>query len=265
LINPEPVILALKKRTGDESPLTRACVVAAIKSTVIDKPLPVDRILSDHIRGFLDGLNDKEIQVRKSVMLSLNYCAHHKPAVVRDVLASYLPLIYDQSKIKPELIRVVELGPFKHTEDGGLETRQATFECMYTLLETCRNRIELQEFISTMVSGLTDDFDIQMLNHLILIRLAKKAGGALLGGLEMLIDPLKACITSVAKDVNVPQMVERNNELIRSGLRAIFAVNQIPDLAETTPKFVDFMKTVVQAGELGKQYAEIVKAAAERS
>jgi len=267
LVNPEPVILALRERTKDANPLTRACVTAAIKFTIFEKALPVDKVLAkkENITAFLDLLSDPEINVRKSVMVSLNYCAHHKASIIRDVLPKYLPQIYDQSRIKPELIREVELGPFKHKEDGGLETRQATFECMYTLLETCLTRIELQEFISKMVSGLGDEYDIQMLNHLMLIRLAKKAGSALLGSLELLIDPLKACVTSVAKDANVPQLVERNNELIKSALRAIAVVNAIPDLAETTPKFQDFMKTVVQAGDLGKTYGEIIKAASERS
>jgi cullin-associated NEDD8-dissociated protein 1 len=264
LINPEPVVLALKERTKDKSALTRACVTSAVKFTIFEKPLPVDKVLSKNITSFLDLLNDAEINVRKAVMLSLNYVAHHKPGIVRDALPKYLPAIYDQSRIKPELIREVELGPFKHKEDGGLDTRQATFECMYTLLESCLTRIELQEFISKMVSGLGDEYDVQMLNHLIIIRLAKKAGSALLGSLELLIDPLKACVTSVAKDVNVAQLVERNNELIKSALRAIAAVGQIQDLAETTPKFHEFMKNVVMAGELGKIYAEIIKGQAER-
>jgi len=265
LINPEPVVLALKERTKNPNALTRACVTAAIKFTIFEKTLPVDKVLTKNITTFLDLLADPEINVRKSVMLSLNYCAHHKPSIIRDALPKYLPQIYDQSKIKPELIREVELGPFKHKEDGGLETRQATFECMYTLLESCLTRIELQEFIMKMVSGLADEYDIQMLNHLILIRLAKKAGSALLGGLELLIDPLRACVTSVAKDVNVAQLVERNNELIKSALRAIAVVNLIPDLPETTPKFHDFMKTVILVGDLGKNYTEIVKGQQERA
>jgi len=265
LIDPLPVIVSLKERTENPNPLARACVTSAIKFMIFEKTLPVDKVLTKNIAPFLALLSDSNIQVRKSVILSLNYCVHHKPGVVRDSLSKFLPAIYDQARIKPELIREVELGPFKHKEDDGLETRQATFECMYTLLDTCLTRLDIQEFISKMVSGLTDEYDIQTLNHLILIRLAKKAGSALLGGLELLIDPLKACVTSVAKDVNVPQQVERNNELIRSALRAIAVVNQIPDIAETSPKFQDFMKTVVQQGELGKQYTEIIKAASERT
>lgn len=52
-----------------------------------------------------------------------------------------MPILYHESKIKPELIREVDLGPFKHKVDDGLEIRKAAYECMYTLLDTCIDRI----------------------------------------------------------------------------------------------------------------------------
>jgi len=209
----------------------------------------------------LDLLGDPQIAVRKSVILSLSSAAHQKPNLIRDTLPKYLSQIYDQTRIRPELIKEVELGPFKHKVDEGLETRQATFECMYTMLDTCLSRLELQEFILKLVSGLTDEYDIQCLNHLILIRLAKRAGSALLAGLEQLIPPLTTCVKSTAKDATNPEQVERNNELIRSGLRAIATINKLPDIAETAPKFIDFIKSTVQQGDLGKMFIEVSKTA----
>jgi len=263
LINPETVVTQLRERANDSNLYTRACVTTAIKFTIFEKSLPVDKVLKEHIGAFLVLLSDPEIPVRKSVMLSLNYVAHHKPKIIRDLLGDYLPNLYGETKIKKELIKEVDLGPFKHKVDAGIELRQAAFECMYTLLDTCLTKLDLQEFISQLVSGLQDEYDIQMLNHLILIRLAKIAGSALSGGLEQLVEPLKTCVTATAKEQAVAQQVERNNELIRSALRAIYAINQIPDV-ETQPKFAEFMKGTVTQGTLGQTYAEIVQAAAER-
>ena len=42
--------------------------------------------------------------------------------------------------LQKELIREVEMGPFKHTVDDGLDIRKAAFECMYTLLDSCLDR-----------------------------------------------------------------------------------------------------------------------------
>jgi len=265
LVNPEVVVTLLKERTIDENPFTRACVTTAIKFTIFERSLPVDKVLKEHIGAFLDLLGDPEIPVRKAVLLSLNYVAHHKHKIIRDLLPKYLPALYGETRIKKELIHEVDLGPFKHKVDAGIELRQAAYECMYTLLGTCLARLELQEFISQLVSGLQDEYDITMLNHLILTRLAKIAGSALLGGLDQLIDPLKVCVTSTAKEQAVAQQVERNNELIRSALRAIHAVTLIPDLElESHVKFADFLNSTVTQGAVGPLWAEILQAASER-
>jgi len=257
LINPEPVILQLKERAKHTNPCVRACVVTAVKYTIFEKSLPVDKVLKEHITSFLELLSDNKIEVRKAILISTNYIAHHKAKVLRTLLPKYLPHLYGETKIKPELIKEVELGPFKHKVDTGLELRQAAFECMYTLLDTCITKLDISEYISQIVSGLSDDYDIQMLNHLILIRLSKKAPVSLVSSLEILVEPLRVCVTSVAKDVQVVQQVERNNELIRSCLRSIAAINKIPDI-EGAPKFQDFLKVTVTQGELGKIYQDVL-------
>ena len=82
--------------------------------------------------------------------------------------------------LQQELVREVEMGPFKHTVDDGLDLRKAAFECMYTLLESCLDRIEMFEFINNVENGLRDTYDIKMLTYLILIRLAELCPSALL-------------------------------------------------------------------------------------
>ena len=37
----------------------------------------------------------------------------------------------------------VEMGPFKHTVDDGLDVRKAAFECMYSLLESCLGQLDV--------------------------------------------------------------------------------------------------------------------------
>lgn len=82
--------------------------------------------------------------------------------------------------MQPELVREVEMGPFKHTVDDGLDLRKAAFECMYTLLESCLDRMEMFEFLNQIECGLKDTYDIKMLTYLILIRLSEVSPSALL-------------------------------------------------------------------------------------
>lgn len=54
------------------------------------------------------------------------------------------------------------MGPFKHTVDDGLDLRKAAFECMYTLLETCLDRLDSFEFLNHVEDGLKDHYDIKV-------------------------------------------------------------------------------------------------------
>lgn len=59
----------------------------------------------------------------------------------------------------------VEMGPFKHTVDDGLDLRKAAFECMYTLLDSCLDRIDIFTFLNHVEDGLKDHYDIKVQTH----------------------------------------------------------------------------------------------------
>lgn len=54
------------------------------------------------------------------------------------------------------------MGPFKHTVDDGLDVRKAAFECMYTLLESCLDRLDIYEYLNHVEDGLKDHYDIRV-------------------------------------------------------------------------------------------------------
>jgi cullin-associated NEDD8-dissociated protein 1 len=57
--------------------------------------------------------------------------------------------------VQQELIRTVDLGPFKHVVDDGLELRKAAFECVDTLLDSCLDQVNPSSFIVPfLLSGL---------------------------------------------------------------------------------------------------------------
>lgn len=57
-----------------------------------------------------------------------NSAAHNKPSLIRDLLAQVLPQLYAETKVRKELIREVEMGPFKHTVDDGLDLRKVNYK-----------------------------------------------------------------------------------------------------------------------------------------
>jgi len=263
IISPKELIPALLERVKSDSAFTRSTVVTALKFGVGEKSQQMDHLLLPEVGKFLDLLKDKDLNVRRNTLLTLNYCAHNKPLLIREVLPKYLPMIYNESKIKPELIREVDLGPFKHKVDDGLEIRKAAFECMYTLLDTCLDRIDIPAFVTNLVDALKDHYDIKMLAHLMLIRLAALAGPALLEGLDQLVEPLRDTVASKPKEGAVKQEMERNDELIRSALRAIVSITRIPNV-ESNHKFEEFLKQTVRPGELGEKF-NLIKAEGEHS
>lgn len=87
--------------------------------------------------------------------------------------AYYSPYLLTHFIQQKELIREVEMGPFKHSVDDGLDLRKAAFECMYTLLGTCLDRLDVFEFLRHVEDGLRDHYDIKMLTYLMCARLAQ--------------------------------------------------------------------------------------------
>ena len=82
--------------------------------------------------------------------------------------------------LQKEFIREVEMGPFKHTVDDGLDIRKVAYECMYTLLDSCLDKIDIFEFLNHVEDGLRDHYDIKMLTYLMLVRLSVLCPSAVL-------------------------------------------------------------------------------------
>lgn len=217
------------KEDFPQQPLGRSTVIAAIKFTISDQPQEIDDLLRQYIGEFLLGLNDSDIEVRRSALILFNSAAHNKPSLISDLLPSVLPLLYQETKIKPELIRQVEMGPFKHKVDDGLDSRKAAFECMYTLLDTCQNHLNINEFLLHVEDGLRDHYDIKMLTYLMLIKLASICPSHVFQRFDSLMLPIMEVCRSRTKENAVKQEHERQDELKKASLKAFEALRSIPN------------------------------------
>ena len=72
--------------------------------------------------------------MRRLALSALNSAARTKAYLIRDHLQTLLPTLYQETVIKPDLIRIVQMGPWTHKVDDGLEARKTAYETLYTLV-----------------------------------------------------------------------------------------------------------------------------------
>ncbi|XP_010912657.1 cullin-associated NEDD8-dissociated protein 1 [Elaeis guineensis] len=257
LIEPRKLVPALKERTASATAFTRATVVIAVKYSIVERPEKIDEILYPEISSFLMLIKDNDRHVRRAAVLALSTAAHNKPNLIKGLLPELLPLLYDQTVVKQELIRTVDLGPFKHVVDDGLELRKAAFECVDTLLDSCLDQMNPSSFIVPyLISGLTDHYDVKMPCHLILSKLADKCPSAVLAVLDSLVDPLDKTINHKPKADAVKQEVDRNEDMIRSALRAIASLSRISG-GDCGLKFKKLMDNIMKSAPLADKYNSV--------
>uniref|UniRef100_A0AAY4B0K2 TATA-binding protein interacting (TIP20) domain-containing protein n=1 Tax=Denticeps clupeoides TaxID=299321 RepID=A0AAY4B0K2_9TELE len=256
LVHPSDLLPRLKKQLSSASPHARSTVVTAVKFTIVDQPMPIDSILKGCIGDFLKTLQDPDLNVRRVALVMFNSAAHNKPSLIRMLLPKVLPHLYNETQIRKDLIREVEMGPFKHTVDDGLDVRKAAFECMYTLLDSCLDCLDIFEFLSHLEEGLKDHYDIRMLTFIMLARLSTLCPAAVEQRLDRLVEPLRATCTTKVKAGSVKQEFEKQEELRRSAMRAVAALLAISEVGKS-PIMAEFANQIRSNTEMASIFDSV--------
>ena len=116
--------------------------IQALRFTLAESDEAFDEVLKPSLAKMLGiMLNDPNIENRRLALGTLNSASHNKSEIIAPLLGSLVPFVLKDSKPDPDLIREVQMGPFKHKVDDGLELRKVSFgihdtrECSLT---TCR-------------------------------------------------------------------------------------------------------------------------------
>ncbi|XP_049718584.1 cullin-associated NEDD8-dissociated protein 2 isoform X3 [Elephas maximus indicus] len=239
---------------------TRGVVAECIgKLVLVNPPFLLPRFRKQLAAGeFMESLQDPDLNVRRATLAFFNSAVHNKPSLIRDLLDDILPLLYQETKVRRDLIREVEMGPFKHAVDDGLDVRKAAFECMYSLLESCLGQLDICEFLNHVEDGLKDHYDIRMLTFIMLARLATLCPAPVLQRVDRLIEPLRATCTAKVKAGSVKQEFEKQDELKRSAMRAVAALLTIPEVGKS-PIMADFSSQIRSNPELAALFESIQK------
>ncbi|CAE6466306.1 unnamed protein product [Rhizoctonia solani] len=254
--NPARFLPPLEARLQDPSPTVRALVVSAMRHMFgFEGGQGLDDLLKPFVVVFLGLLDDKDLNVKRLALAALNQAARNKPRLIEDQLPALLPKLYDETTPKPELIRIMEMGPWRHKIDDGLEARRTAYETMYTLLDTSISKLGLDEFLTIVLRGLSDESnEVKVLCHMMLHRLSQVAPSATSQRLDETVEPLRAAMKEVTMDKNtVKQDLEQAAELQRSALRAAAALNTLSHPG--APKFVAFVESL-EKGKLASEFRE---------
>jgi len=215
--------------------------------------------LRDILPKFLPLLQDKELNVRRQTMLTINALAYANVELVSGLLKDQiLPVLYKETVPDPKLVRVVDYGPFKVNFDDGLPLRKAAFQCLETLLDVAPHRLDLKEYITEVQKGLLDHDDIQIVTYNMLHYTATWHGNALLQVIEELPTLIMQSVRKKLKEANEKEP-ERAKDVLRSAVRALYAMHSIPGVADMCPKFREFYARVLQTARLAKMLKELLE------
>ncbi|CAE7776486.1 CAND1 [Symbiodinium sp. CCMP2456] len=238
-----------------ESWRTRAAAVAAVrfaaaKQCQASAVLPLKEAL-------LTCLGDEELQVRKAALHSVNVVCVSPTCseILRDSTDLILERIKEDSKQKPELIREVDLGPFKHKVDDGLPLRKFAYTVCCSLLAAYPEQIASPALIDLVLQGMADNEDIQVICCQLLQDLCSWnfALYRIVGRVGDLVEPFDRCIVRWIKQVQAKQQVGRAMDMLRLYARTLKVVEPIAE-ANQHKVFVDFMGRIMKDQAFAQVY-----------
>merc|ERR1711916_250603 len=119
--------------------------------------------------------------------------------------------IKEDSRQKPELIREVDLGPFKHKVDDGLPLRKFAYTVCTSLLSAYPEEIASPALIDLVIQGLADNEDVQVICCQLLQDVCSWnfALFRIIGRIGDLVEPFDRCIMRCVKQVQAKQQAAR--------------------------------------------------------
>ena len=106
-------------------------------------------------------------------------------------------MVYPLTRVNPDLIRKVDLGPFVHQIDDGMVLRKAAYGFIETVLNNLADKIDPSLLTECLIPGLEDiseEVQIQVMH--IIEKLSAWASGSLMVNVDTVSTHLKKTITN---------------------------------------------------------------------
>ena len=222
IIDPAAYLPQFQILLQNQNPIIRGMVVSALRYVFADTNSTYDTHLRPIIIPMLATmLSDTDLDNQRLSLATFNSALHNKPALILPNLQDLLPFAMNATLIRPELVREVQMGPFKHKVDDGLEMRKSAYETLYALLDTpaSRQRLDMPAFYDRVVAGLGDEHEIKILCCLVLSKLLVIAPAESGRRLNSLAQAFRAILAFKPKDNAVKQELEKVAEQQKAVVR----------------------------------------------
>jgi cullin-associated NEDD8-dissociated protein 1 len=213
-------------------------VIQAFRFTLADSDETFDEILKPClVRMLTTMLNDLNLENRRLALGALNSATHNKRDILLPHLAHLLPLVMRESKLKPELVRDVAMGPFRHKVDDGLEVRKvqptvipsrlgavanvakSAYETLYSLMDIAYSMMIPSELFERVILGLEDEHEIKVLCSLMLTKLIVLDPEETVRRLDSIAERFRSVLAVKPKENAVKQEVEKVMEATKGVLK----------------------------------------------
>ena len=214
---------------------TRGSVITSLRFVLAEQHSKQEKenALKQHLPTFLSFLDAAQpAPVRRGAVQVMMAAGYHRPhlLITAECKSAYFPALLKETITDKSLVRVVDLGPFKVTEDKGLDMRKAAFECVGMFLDGIHRGVSVikhfgdfdaiaQRLSESIASSAKadlpgeGDLDIHMVARTMLCKLGKTSEGmpAVLNYLAPVADILKATVGAKPKDgQEADKVVEAN-------------------------------------------------------
>lgn len=186
------------------------------------------KLLTDDLYMLKDSA---DVEVKKNALEALTSIIHSNwdllKGELRQSIGDILNFALLETRIRPELIEEVDLGPFKHKVDNGLSMRKAAFQLLETLQDRASDRIDLAQVVDTIVRvGLSDTAEeCIVLNLNILAKMSQNSIMVVLSCIDNIVTEFQKLFQNNLKLISSQQSQERAQNIVRALLRVVYLIN----------------------------------------
>ncbi|GAM88930.1 hypothetical protein ANO11243_069640 [Dothideomycetidae sp. 11243] len=227
IVDPTAYLPQLQQNLAETQPAVRGMIISAFRYTFTDTDASYDAFLQPIIVQSLSTmLNDENLENRRLALSTFNSAAHNKPQLITPHLSELLPFTMRETIIRPELVREVSMGPFKHKVDDGLELRKSAYETLYALMDTAFSALPIVEFYERVIAGIADEHEIKIICCLMVSKLVILAPNETAHSLDKFAQAFRAVLSFKPKDNAVKQELEKLQEHNKAILKVMIQMSK---------------------------------------